>query len=79
MKKIQRVNLWTAKWMQNVVVIGKTWNNFIESSSLVLEKIYGLVKTRKGNKPLRVITSECGTGVENQSIIAGKCFFPGVL
>ena len=33
----------------------------------------------KGNKPLRVITSECGTGVENQSIIAGKCLFPGVL
>ena len=47
MKKIQRVNLWTAKWMQNVVVIGKTWNNFIESSSLVQEKIYGRVKTQR--------------------------------
>ena len=38
MKKIQGVNLWTTKWMQNVVVIGKTWNKFIESSSLVLKK-----------------------------------------
>lgn len=52
-------------------------SKFIESSSLVLEKIYGLVKTHEWNKPVRVITSEQGTGVENLSIIAGKCLFPG--
>ena len=43
------------------------------------KKIYGLVKTHKGNKPLRVITSDCGAGVENLSIIVGKYFFAGVL
>lgn len=52
-------------------------SKFIELSSLVLEKIYGLVKTHKWNKPVRVITSERGAVVENLSIIAGKYLFPG--
>ena len=41
--------------------------------------MYGLVKTHKADSPVRVITSGCGTVVENLSIFFGKCLFPEVL
>ena len=39
----------------------------------------GLVKTPKADNPIRVITSGCGTAVENLSIFAEKCLFPELL
>ena len=41
--------------------------------------MYGLVKTHKVNNPVRVITSGCGTAVENLSIFVERCLYPEVL
>ena len=41
--------------------------------------MYGLIKTHKVDNPVRVITSGCGTAVENLSIFVEKCLFPEVL
>ena len=35
--------------------------------------LYGLVKTHKEENPVRVITSGCGTSIENLSIFVEKC------
>ena len=41
--------------------------------------MYGLVKTHKGNNPVRVITSSCGMAVEDLSIFVERCLYPEVL
>ena len=41
--------------------------------------MYGLVKTDKDNNPAWVITSGCGTAVENLSIFVERCLYPEVL
>ena len=41
--------------------------------------MYCLTKTRKVGNPFRVITSVCGTAVENVSIFVEKCLYSEVL
>ena len=41
--------------------------------------MYGLVKTHKEGNPVRVITSGCGTAIENLSIFVEKCLYSEVL
>ena len=41
--------------------------------------MYGLIKTHKVGNPVRVITSGCGTAIENLSIFVGKCLYSEVL
>ena len=72
------MNLWIQKWTENKV-IDKSWSKYIEPSFVAPGKMYGLVKTHKADNPVRVITSGCGTAVENLSIFVEKCLFPEVL
>ena len=74
----EKVNLWIQKWTENKV-IDKSWSKYIEPSFVAPGKMYGLVKTHKADNPVRVITSKCGTAVENLSIFVEKCLFPEVL
>ena len=41
--------------------------------------MYGLIKTYKLGTPVRVITSACGTAIENVSIFVEKCLYPELL
>ena len=41
--------------------------------------MYGLVKTHKVNNPVRVITTGCGTAVENFSIFVERYLYAKVL
>ena len=41
--------------------------------------MYGLVKTHKVNNPVRVITTGCGTAVENLSIFVERYLYVEVL
>ena len=41
--------------------------------------MYGLVKTHKVNNPVRVITTGCGTAVENLSIFVERYLYAEVL
>ena len=41
--------------------------------------MYGLVKTHKADNPVRVITSGCGTAIENLSIFVEKFLYREVL
>ena len=72
------MNLWIQKWTENKV-LDKSWSKFVEPSVATVGKLYGLFKTNKASNPVRVITSGCGTAVENLSIFVGKCLFPEFL
>ena len=61
---LEKVNLWIQKWTENEV-LDKSWSKFTEPSVVAPGKMYGLIKTHKADKPIRVITSGCGTAVEN--------------
>ena len=74
----EEVNLWIQKSTENKV-LEKTWRKFIEPSFVAPGKMYGVVKTYEANNLVRVITSRCGTAVENLSIFVEKCLFPEVL
>ena len=74
----EKVNLWIQKCTENMV-LDKSWSKFIEASFVAPGKMYGLVKTHKADNPIRVITSGCGTAVENVSIFVEKCLFSEVL
>ena len=74
----EKVNLWIQKWTENKV-LDKSWSKFIEPSVVAPGKMYGLIKTHKVDNPVRVITSGCGTAVENLLIFVEKCLFPEVL
>ena len=58
------MNLRIQKWTENNV-LDKSWSKFIEPSVVAPWKMHGLIKTHKVDNPVRVITSGCGTGVEN--------------
>ena len=75
---LEKVNLWIQKCTENKV-LDKSWSKFIEPSFVAPGLMYGLVKTHKADNPVRVITSGCGTAVENLSIFVEKCLFPEVL
>ena len=66
------------KWKQNNV-LDNSWCRFIETSHANPGKMYGLVKTHKVGNPVRVITSGCGTAIENFSIFVEKCLYSEVL
>ena len=74
----EKVNLWIQKWTENKV-LDKNWSKFIETSFAAPGKMYGLAKTHRADHPVKVITSGCGTAVENLSIFVEKCLFPEVL
>ena len=56
-------------------VLNDSWSRFIKPSSSTPGKMYGLVKTHK----VRVITSGCGTAIENLSTFVGECLYSEVL
>ena len=66
------VIMWIEKWKRNGVFNG-SWSRFIKPSNSTPGKMYGLVKTHKEGNPVRVITSGCGTAIENLSIFVEKC------
>ena len=70
--------MWIQKWTRNHVLC-KTWQKFIEPSHVTPRKMYGLVKTHKVNNPVRVITTGCGTAVENLSIFVERYLYVEVL
>ena len=41
--------------------------------------MYGLIKAHKLGNPVRVITSGCGTAIENLSIFVEKCLYSEIL
>ena len=59
--------MWIEKWKRNGV-LNYSWSRFIKPSKSTPGKMYGLVKTHKEGNPVRVITSGCGTAIENLSI-----------
>ena len=52
---------------------------FVEISPANPGKMYCLIKTHKVGNPFRVITSICGTAIENVSIFVEKCLYSEVL
>ena len=70
--------MWIEKWKRNGV-LNYSWSRFIKPSKSTPGKMYGLVKTHKEGNPVRVITSGCGTAIENLSIFIEKCLFSEVL
>ena len=41
--------------------------------------MFGIVRTHKVGNPVRIITSGCGTAIENLSIFVEKCLYSEVL
>ena len=70
--------MWIEKWKRNGV-LNDSWRRFIKPSNSTPGKMYGLVKTHKEGNPVRVITSGCGTAIENLSIFVEKCLYSEVL
>ena len=62
------------KWTENKV-LDKSWSKFIERSVVTPGKMYGLVKTPNIDNPVRVITSECETVLENLAILLKSIHF----
>ena len=59
--------------MKKTKVLGNNWYRFFETSHAKPGKMYRLIKTHKVGKPVRVITTGCGTAIENLSIFVEKC------
>ena len=55
------------------------WSRYIKPSNSNPGKTYGLVKNHKEGNPIRVITSGCGTAIQNLSIFVEKCLYSEVL
>ena len=72
------VIMWIEKWKQSGV-LNDSWSRFIKPLNSTPGKMYGLVKTHKEGNPVRVITSGCGTTIENLSIFVEKCLYSEVL
>ena len=47
--------------MEDLKVFHTKWANYIRNSDSKPGTMYGMIKTHKDNKPVRVITSGCGT------------------
>ena len=69
------VIMWIEKWKRNGV-LNDSWSRFIKPSYSTPGKMYGLVKTHKEERPVRVITSGYGTAIENLSIFAESAYIP---
>ena len=57
---------WCAKWLSRDQ-INETIANWVTNESAKPGKAFGTVKTHKDDNPLRLITSCCGTAIENLS------------
>ena len=68
---------WIAKWSE-LEVLNEDWKRYITPINPRPGKMYGLIKTHKDNNPTRVITSGCGTAVENLSIFVEKLLYKEV-
>ena len=66
------------KWTRNNVLC-KTQQRFIEPLHVAPGKMHGLLKAHEDNNPVRIITSGCGTAVENLSIFVERYLHPEVL
>ena len=61
--------------MHSKNILDNKWKYFITPFSSTAGKMYGNVKTHKENNPVRVITNDCNTAVENLSIFAENVLF----
>ena len=55
------------------------WCRFIETSHAHPGQMHSLIQIHKVDNPVRVITSGCGTVIENLSVFVGKCLYSEVL
>ena len=70
----ERVVKWSKKWVERGA-ISKDWALFIEPSLSKPGNMHGLIKTHKTSNPSRVISSGCGTAIENLSIFVEKYLY----
>ena len=77
-KFCKKVMLWVKKSKQSKV-LDNSWCRFVEISPANPGKMYCLIKTHKVGNPFGVITSVCGTAIENVSIFVEKCLYSEVL
>ena len=70
----EKLNSWISK-QNSKGVIDNNWKRFITPTNSTPGKMYGLVKSHKVNKPVRVITSGCNTATESLSIYIEHVLF----
>ena len=68
-----KVNDFIVKW-EDLRVLDKKWASYIKFNYCKPGTMYGLIKTRKENNPVRFITSGCGYAIEYLSIFFVKIF-----
>ena len=69
----EKVNNWLEKLSDNIT---NEWKEFVRPDNCNAGEMYGMVKTHKGDNPVRVITSGCNTVVEKLSILVEKTLYP---
>ena len=62
------------KTLERNKVLHQSWCRFIEISHANPGKMYDLIKTYKVGNPARVITSRCGTTIENLSVFVESLY-----
>ena len=70
----EKVNSWIWKWTLKRV-IDDNCKRFITPVNSAPGKMYGLVKTHKGNNPVKVVTSGCNNAIENLPICIEHVLF----
>ena len=70
------VLLWNGKTLEFSIKNGLAISNLIIVN--LEQYIYGLIKTRKENNPIRVITSGCSTAIKYLSIFVEKYLYKKV-
>ena len=69
-KCIKKVNNWLEKWYKNKSISEKWKKNYYGERFNNWEE--GNAKTHKIINPIRAITSDCNTAIENLSIVVGN-------
>ena len=64
-----------AKISDQSKVLDNSWGRFTKISHTNPVKASGVIQTHKAGNPVRVITSGCGTAIENLSIFVEKCLY----
>ena len=67
------MNNWLNKWPEKIT---EEWKKCITPNKSSAGKMYGMVKTRKSDNPVRVKTSGCNTAIEKLSILVEKGLYP---
>ena len=65
-KHVRLVSKWAARW-ERADQIGEDVINFVCTVNAKPGNITGLIKSYKEGYPLRVVTTGCGTAIENLS------------